>query len=286
MFCTNCGQQLPEGTKFCTSCGAPTGAAASVQETVRMPSPAPAPASTQPMSPAPVPPADARQILRDSGGEPPRQSKAPIAAAVVLALLAVAALAAVVVFADPFGLDLLGKKEPEAQEQPAGQDEGAQEDGRADADEKDDADAATPDEDPEPADDPDPTPEPEEDPEPADEPEKEPEEEPDEEDEPEDEEPEGTYVLADSSTHLYTTDELEGMSEWELYIARNEIYARHGRRFRNEDLQSYFNGQPWYEPRYDPDEFDEHASDYLNETERKNADTILALEKSIGSSLV
>ena len=41
MFCTNCGAQVPDGSKFCTSCGSPIAAA-----------PAPAPA---PVPPAPVP---------------------------------------------------------------------------------------------------------------------------------------------------------------------------------------------------------------------------------------
>ena len=28
MFCTNCGNQMPDGSKFCTKCGAPMGALA------------------------------------------------------------------------------------------------------------------------------------------------------------------------------------------------------------------------------------------------------------------
>ena len=32
MFCTNCGTQLNEGTKFCTSCGAPVAGPASEPE--------------------------------------------------------------------------------------------------------------------------------------------------------------------------------------------------------------------------------------------------------------
>lgn len=35
----------------------------------------------------------------------------------------------------------------------------------------------------------------------------------------------GGYVLPDSSTYLYTADELSGMSDWELYLARNEIFV-------------------------------------------------------------
>ena len=34
----------------------------------------------------------------------------------------------------------------------------------------------------------------------------------------------------------------------ELKILRNEIFARHGRTFKTEWLQKYFNNQPWYKP--------------------------------------
>ena len=44
--------------------------------------------------------------------------------------------------------------------------------------------------------------------------------------------------------------DLEGKSPWELDVMRNEIYARHGRRFARKDLQTYFSAQPWYVPRY------------------------------------
>ena len=94
------------------------------------------------------------------------------------------------------------------------------------------------------------------------------------------------YILPDSATHLYTTSELEHLSDWELYIARNEIYARHGREFQTATLQDYFNGQSWYEPRYSPSDFDAQSDTLLNETERKNASTILALEQSRGSDYI
>ena len=47
MFCTNCGAQVPDGSKFCTHCGSPIAAA---------PAPAPAPVPSAPApEPAPVP---------------------------------------------------------------------------------------------------------------------------------------------------------------------------------------------------------------------------------------
>ena len=96
----------------------------------------------------------------------------------------------------------------------------------------------------------------------------------------------GHYVLPNSATHLYMGDELAAMSDWELYIARNEIFARHGRTFQKEDLQSYFDGQEWYEPRYSPDEFDAMVGTLLNDTERANASTILSIEQERGSAYV
>ena len=73
------------------------------------------------------------------------------------------------------------------------------------------------------------------------------------------------------------------MSDLELYRARNEIYARHGRGFKNTDLQEYFNAQSWYKRTVDPDKFD---SSVLNDYERKNAELMLTIEKGRGSKYV
>lgn len=91
------------------------------------------------------------------------------------------------------------------------------------------------------------------------------------------------YVLPYSDSRYYDRSDLDGMSNWDLYIARNEIYARHGRMFRNDDLQYYFNRQSWYTPVYAPDEFDDSR---LNDAERSNAATMLSIEKDRGSSYV
>ena len=91
----------------------------------------------------------------------------------------------------------------------------------------------------------------------------------------------GTYVLPDSATRLYSADELSGLSNWQLYVARNEIYARHGRMFQRQDLQDYFNAQSWYTPLYSPEQFD--SMGLLSSTEQQNASTILSVEKARGS---
>jgi serine/threonine-protein kinase len=49
--------------------------------------------------------------------------------------------------------------------------------------------------------------------------------------------------------------ELSGYSPLFLDLLRNAIFARHGRKFVTPELQSYFNRQPWYSARYQPNKF-------------------------------
>lgn len=44
------------------------------------------------------------------------------------------------------------------------------------------------------------------------------------------------------------TQELSHLSKWELRVARNEIFARHGYKFGPDKLVRHFSSQPWYEP--------------------------------------
>lgn len=71
--------------------------------------------------------------------------------------------------------------------------------------------------------------------------------------------------------------DLIGLSRWELDILRNEIYARHGRRFNRTELQAYFDQQPWYRPRYAPNAFPEHL---LNAMERWNVELIADYQRA------
>ena len=92
----------------------------------------------------------------------------------------------------------------------------------------------------------------------------------------------GDYVLADSSSRYYTEDELSGMSASDLYYARNEIFARHGRMFHRSDLQSYFESKSWYNPTYTPAEWDA-MGDQLSDVERQNSQLMMQLEEAKNS---
>lgn len=90
------------------------------------------------------------------------------------------------------------------------------------------------------------------------------------------------YVLPESSYYYYSWDELSGMSSYDLYIARNEVYARHGRMFNRSDLQDYFNSQAWYEPLYTPAQWDSMGNQ-LSDAELSNVKLMKQVEESKGS---
>lgn len=69
---------------------------------------------------------------------------------------------------------------------------------------------------------------------------------------------------------------MNGLSADGCKIARNEIYARHGRLFNDENLQEYFNQCSWYEGTIQPDDF---SQDMLNEVELANLQIISDYEE-------
>ncbi len=86
------------------------------------------------------------------------------------------------------------------------------------------------------------------------------------------------YMLPESDVRFYTKAELSGLSPDELRIARNEIFARHGRMYEDAQLRAYFYDKSWYEPLYTADEFDPHMDEILNQYEKANVETIKDLE--------
>lgn len=86
---------------------------------------------------------------------------------------------------------------------------------------------------------------------------------------------ENEYVLPDSAKRKLKKSDLKGLSIEELRIARNEIYARHGRMFDDKKLQKYFDSQSWYDGTVPASEFSE---DVLSSVEKKNVAFIRQFE--------
>lgn len=81
----------------------------------------------------------------------------------------------------------------------------------------------------------------------------------------------GGYMFANSDRVLLSRDALRGLSTDQLRIARNEIYARRGRFFKDPALTAYFSKFAWYRP---------YAWDVsLNATEAANVKLISSMER-------
>lgn len=87
------------------------------------------------------------------------------------------------------------------------------------------------------------------------------------------------FVLPNSSTEPISITDVEGLTQYQCLIARNEIYARHGRKFKDQGLQEYFNNCSWYNGTIEPDDFQES---YLSDLERENEEIIVGYEEEMG----
>ena len=87
------------------------------------------------------------------------------------------------------------------------------------------------------------------------------------------------YILPGSDRRIITESELDGLTKEEVKLARNEIYARHGRKFDDEALTAYFSQFDWYYPSIEPEDFQESM---LNSYEVTNRDIIVQYEEEKG----
>lgn len=92
------------------------------------------------------------------------------------------------------------------------------------------------------------------------------------------------YILAASDTKLIKDSDIAGLSLQELNYARNEIYARHGRKFDSKELQDYFGGKSWYVGKYEGNKFDtEYSAKVLSDIEKKNVTFLQKAENKMSS---
>lgn len=91
------------------------------------------------------------------------------------------------------------------------------------------------------------------------------------------------YVIADSNSKILTSSDISGLSAKDLNYAKNEIYARHGRKFASAELQKYFESKSWYEGKYEPSDFDSnYSASVLSDTEKKNTEFLKKAEDAAG----
>lgn len=88
------------------------------------------------------------------------------------------------------------------------------------------------------------------------------------------------YILPNSSTENLNKSQVKALSNNELNLAINEVYARNGRIFSTASIAEYFNSQSWYQPKYSAAEFDKNVN--LNEYEQYNLKLLIAEQTARG----
>lgn len=78
-------------------------------------------------------------------------------------------------------------------------------------------------------------------------------------------------IFPNSSEEIIAESDIDELSDEELRYAINELYARHGYIFKDDELRSYYNQFEWYEEKVNPGDF---STNLFNDTEKKNAETM------------
>lgn len=90
------------------------------------------------------------------------------------------------------------------------------------------------------------------------------------------------YIFPNSDSEYLTKADLKGMDFKEVNLAKNELYARHGRMFATKELQDYFDSCSWYTQEYTPEEWDEFGDVYFfNDYEIKNRNLLKKREDKL-----
>ena len=91
------------------------------------------------------------------------------------------------------------------------------------------------------------------------------------------------FILPDTDRVDYNVRIWNGMDNHKLFLVRNEIFARHGCGFKNQELRDYFGKQAWYKETIDAGTYD---TGILNKVEKFNAENILGVEKDRNSPYI
>lgn len=89
------------------------------------------------------------------------------------------------------------------------------------------------------------------------------------------------YIIADSDTRYLSNSDIRNFSIKQVNYAKNEIYARRGRKFRSRELQNYFNSKSWYTGTTEPEAFSESV---FNQYEKENTRFLSEVEHSMDAN--
>ena len=79
-------------------------------------------------------------------------------------------------------------------------------------------------------------------------------------------------ILPESADRYLSEDDVISLGQTGLELAKNEIYARHGRVFVTPYIEKYFRQQSWYQPMVQPEEFSDSV---FNDYEAANIDFLV-----------
>lgn len=91
------------------------------------------------------------------------------------------------------------------------------------------------------------------------------------------------YVIGDSNSRKLTENDVNKLTLRGINYAKNEIYARHGRKFKSRELQNFFNSRDWYDGYLEAStDSDRKIRENFNSYEKYNVDLLNDLESSMG----
>lgn len=93
--------------------------------------------------------------------------------------------------------------------------------------------------------------------------------------------PTQSYYLWPTNTSYITYSDLDQFSRKQVMLLRNELYARHGCTFQDDEIRNYFLSQSWYSP-VSGRQAVEFSTSQFNDYERKNLETIQSYEHDMG----
>lgn len=91
------------------------------------------------------------------------------------------------------------------------------------------------------------------------------------------------YVFADSDKRNLTRSDVDQLTLRGINYAKNELYARHGRKFKSKELRNFFESRDWYSGWLpaEPDS-DKIIEKDFNSYEKHNSDFLVEIESSMG----